>query len=250
MALVFLDTYLVDGNLGATGADNGQTGLGACGAGGELPAELLPSLAFYSDGGLGDGLALLVDELNNQQLVALGTVLGLDGGNVSQGYLQVVFGTIGHINGAANTLVVECVAADNGIMWIVGTYGVNMCYYNWLAAIPSGSGIGAALNAWVKFEITVLDKLLCMGCCGRKNHHKQQVEVFNIHHIAKKVMYLFNVQTQHGEVVAWIGSVAMAFHLAVHRLDHILRAHVAGALNNVKQQLFAKLNQLGVLGLV
>ena len=63
-------------------------------------------------------------------------------------------------------------------------------------------------------------------------------------------MYLFYVQTEHGKVVVRIGSMTMAFNLALHCFYHILGTHVAGALDNFKQLLFTKLNLFVVLSLI
>lgn len=63
-------------------------------------------------------------------------------------------------------------------------------------------------------------------------------------------MYLFDVQTEHGEVIIWICTITVVVNLTLHGFYHILCTHIAGMLNNIKQSLFTKLNLLGVLGFV
>ena len=158
MLLVFFQTYLIDSYLRATYTHDGQSGLGASAAGCKHSLILLPLVAFGTDGGLGQGIILLINQLDNQQLAPFGTLLFLDSRQIAQTYREIVLGTINHID-TIETLVIDGVAADNGITRIIITNRIDMYHHYRLGCTPSGGGIGAAFNLGFQFKIAISDKL-------------------------------------------------------------------------------------------
>jgi hypothetical protein len=83
---VFFHTYLIDSYLLATNAHNSQLGLGTATMSRKHSVVLLPLVAYGTDGSLGQGLALLINQLDNQQFAAFHTVFFLQGRQIAQAY--------------------------------------------------------------------------------------------------------------------------------------------------------------------